>query len=108
MTNRRRAATSWDRMGPCKCCRFPLTQRHHVLGFKAHGEGGLVVYLCGTCHDIIHVMERAVNNSRRAHQLLAWLRMQQRSDDDRLCCLDRLVKKAVRLRRKATLADLQP
>lgn len=58
---RRKAPTLEQRLTPCQCCGFPLSQRHHILPFSTHGDG-LCVSLCANCHEVLHVIHREQDN----------------------------------------------
>lgn len=102
----RKAVTYWHRIARCQVCKFPLSHRHHLLGFKAFGEYGPVAHLCGSCHDVLHVMDNAICKGRRGVlKLLDWLK--KRVEDWRLDAIEKLVRKAKRLRRKAERAAIK-
>lgn len=59
MKKRRRKATIRDRLCPCECCGFPVSQRHHILPAHRYGEQGATVQFCATCHDAVHIYMQA-------------------------------------------------
>jgi hypothetical protein len=58
---RRRQPTSKDRLAPCECCGYPLSERHHLLAFRDFGETGdeWTRALCANCHALCHLIEQA-------------------------------------------------
>lgn len=72
--------TDWDR---CffNICGNPPTQIHHVM----HGpdrrkaeEDGLIIYVCRTCHDLIHFDKDRSGQTDRALKRLAQLKWEER------------------------------
>lgn len=53
---RRRRPTLQERLTPCACCRYPLSQRHHLLEVARHGENPATVQLCANCHEVYHLI----------------------------------------------------
>ncbi len=101
MPAKRRRATREERLMPCECCNFPLSHRHHLLRHADFGENDSVASLCGTCHDIFHVMQSAyIKNSKEGKQLCGNLLLKLGHGDERLIAIYRLVMEADR-RRKA-------
>jgi hypothetical protein len=60
----RRAPTFEQRLSPCECCGYPLSQRHHAIPFVDHGETNLTIQVCATCHELYHVVWAAVVDRR--------------------------------------------
>lgn len=56
---KRRRTTRQERLTPCGCCNWPLTERHHLLEFSDHGENNYTVQLCPNCHDLYHIIWNA-------------------------------------------------
>jgi hypothetical protein len=57
--NQRRQPTFEERLTPCRCCNYPLTQRHHLDGFIDGKEFGDTIQLCANCHDLFHIIRGA-------------------------------------------------
>ena len=53
---RRRTQTRKERMTPCSCCEWPLSQRHHLLNVATYGENAATIQLCANCHELYHLM----------------------------------------------------
>jgi len=54
---RRKAPKAGERLSPCICCSYPVTQRHHCLNFADYGEVGPSIQLCANCHEFYHLVE---------------------------------------------------
>lgn len=59
LPRKRRSTTLAERLTPCECCGHPITERHHFMPFKRHGDGGVTAQLCANCHDAYHIFDRA-------------------------------------------------
>lgn len=58
---KRRKARLEERLIPCQCCAYPVSQRHHVLPVARFGEyGGDTIHLCANCHEAYHIFERGM------------------------------------------------
>jgi len=57
---RRRKTKLSERLKPCECCGYPVTERHHATPIATHGENIDYAYLCANCHVAAHVFERAI------------------------------------------------
>lgn len=51
----RRQVSQAERLTPCQFCDYPLTQRHHAVAFKDHGENPYTLQLCANCHELYHL-----------------------------------------------------
>ena len=56
---RRRSPTMKERLTPCECCKYPLSERHHLLDFAYHGERNYTIQLCPNCHSLYHLAYQA-------------------------------------------------
>lgn len=56
---KRRKTTLDERLTPCKCCRHPVSQRHHEDAVHRWGENKQTTQLCANCHEAVHIIERA-------------------------------------------------
>lgn len=54
------------RTSPCVVCGFYLTHRHHLLPVSDWGEIDHTVQLCGSCHDLCHLVTSSTGGSRAA------------------------------------------
>lgn len=57
---KRRSPSTRERSTPCKCCGWPVSERHHLLKFSLFGENEYTVQLCASCHDLYHVFWNAL------------------------------------------------
>lgn len=55
----RRRTTLSERLDPCSCCGYPLSQRHHGLPVAIYGESDPGTALCANCHELVHIVEQA-------------------------------------------------
>jgi hypothetical protein len=53
-----------ERLTPCECCEYPVTQRHHLATVSVYGESNDTTQLCATCHEAVHIFERAILDIR--------------------------------------------
>lgn len=53
-----------DRMIPCACCDYPISERHHVVPFSEWGDG-IVLSLCANCHELWHIIDRAETDFKK-------------------------------------------
>ena len=74
----RRSPTLEERSTPCSCCNYPISQRHHLLDYAWYEENNFTWPLCGSCHDLYHLIENiartgdSVNSPKtKAGKLLA-------------------------------------
>src|SRR5438552_1530941 len=99
MVQTRRATTRDERLTPCECCGFPLSHRHHMLDVASHGENDCTAQLCGTCHDLFHVMENSYSfGNRKARRLVDELVLLLGRKNQRLQRVQSLVMEAKKLR----------
>lgn len=70
-SGKRRAPSIEERLTPCHCCAYRLTQRHHMLPFAQHGETPLTHALCASCHDTLHLMLSA-HYKPTEHNIKVW------------------------------------
>lgn len=90
----RRKTTFKERTTPCKCCGFPLSQRHHLWEVEYFGENNGFVALCGSCHDLYHVLFKAiVKDNRYKQRLLRVVEGRSGSNDKRLLFLKKMLEK---------------
>ena len=52
----RRNRTEKERLTPCECCGYPISQRHHLLDYAYHGENDFTAQLCANCHELYHLL----------------------------------------------------
>lgn len=57
--HKRRKARLKERLVPCECCGYPISQRHHILPVAEYGESDWTVQLCANCHELLHIIEVA-------------------------------------------------
>lgn len=79
VTKRRRRSTRKERLTPCAACRYPLSQRHHLLEVAHYGENSLTLRLCANCHELYHLIEAQIRGSARAHCLVEEFELRHRS-----------------------------
>lgn len=65
---RKRVSTA-HRCTPCQWCNFPLSQKHHFLPVHIYGENDVTVQICANCHDIYHVVDRAVHKQTKNNMM---------------------------------------
>lgn len=99
MTVKRRRATREERLTPCECCGFPLSHRHHLLPVCDFDENDCTAALCGSCHDMFHVIDNGSRPNANKQVVLLYGELVQRLglNNERLMTLFRLVKEAQRL-----------
>ena len=54
---RRYKSTLKQRMTPCNCCGYPISQRHHLFEVAHYGESDFTRQLCANCHELYHLIE---------------------------------------------------
>lgn len=54
--SRRRAVRDSEKLTPCECCHYPISQRHHLLNYAYHGENEHTMQLCANCHELYHLL----------------------------------------------------
>ena len=52
---KRRRPTRVQRLTPCECCGYPVSQRHHLLEVADYGENDVTTQLCACCHELYHL-----------------------------------------------------
>lgn len=57
--NRRRQSTQSERLTPCQCCGWPISERHHLLEVARYGESNHTARLCANCHELYHIIYAA-------------------------------------------------
>jgi len=57
MSQKRRKTKLSERLMPCQCCGYPISQRHHLFNVAAFGENTYVRYLCANCHELFHIID---------------------------------------------------
>jgi hypothetical protein len=72
MTARREANRS--RLRPCECCKYPISQVHHVLPFSEYGENPYRINVCANCHEAIHLCEQSLRRDGKpgSQAKIAW------------------------------------
>jgi hypothetical protein len=55
-TVKRRSPRKAERMRPCECCGYPISQRHHLLEIAEWEENDVTVQLCANCHEYYHLI----------------------------------------------------
>lgn len=71
LKSNRRRTTLQERTTPCACCAYPISHRHHVLGFAGSGENRHTLQLCPNCHELFHLIQSAVvGNSDYSNKVL--------------------------------------
>lgn len=89
---RRRQSSRYERLTPCWCCEWPISERHHLLEVARYGENNHTVQLCANCHELYHIIYAAYKwehdmrkdpfKNRAAqteHMIRAWLQGQGKS-----------------------------
>lgn len=59
---KRKYVNKRDRLIPCSCCGYPISQRHHLLQVHEYGENNHTKQLCANCHELYHLIYSAVKN----------------------------------------------
>lgn len=68
---KRRRTTVKETLTACVCCKFPLSERHHMLDFAYHGEHNYTIPLCPNCHMLFHLIHSAyILKSERSRYIL--------------------------------------
>jgi hypothetical protein len=63
---RRRKAQIAERLTPCACCSYPLSQRHHLVYSVAQaGDHRNTLQLCANCHELAHIIDQALEDYER-------------------------------------------
>src|SRR5262245_27994143 len=62
---RRRSPKLGERITPCQCCGYPISQRHHLLGYAQFGESGHTRQLCANCHELFHIIDQVVRENSK-------------------------------------------
>ena len=57
MRKQRRKTKLSERLMPCQCCGYPISQRHHLFNVAAFGEHTYVRYLCANYHELFHIID---------------------------------------------------
>jgi hypothetical protein len=65
---KRRSPKLEERLTPCECCGYPVSQRHHVLPVARYGDHGWTVQLCANCHEAYHILEQGWIDIRGARE----------------------------------------
>ena len=66
-SKKRRKTKLWERLTPCNCCGYPISQRHHLLTIAEYGrESNYTRLLCANCHELYHICEKAIADILRA------------------------------------------
>jgi hypothetical protein len=58
MTKRRYTKIE-ERLIDCACCKYPISQRHHLLPISVYGENECTIQLCTRCHELYHILYNA-------------------------------------------------
>lgn len=99
---KRKRTTLKQRLTPCECCGYPISQRHHLLPHTFWGETNHTRQFCPNCHELYHIIERLLcgdDKSERHHaRLLIPIVEAWGSDDPRLVYMDKLVREAIAAR----------
>ena len=56
----RRPPTITERLTACECCNYPISQRHHLLDVAHYGEHEYTKQLCANCHELFHLIYKAI------------------------------------------------
>ena len=92
-----------DRLAPCVCCKFPLTQEHHLLQRKDWGDNTATIRLCATCHEVFHLLYRCyIDKSKPSMMLAGKLMLKVGLADQRTTFLYNLVQDARRLEKETS------
>jgi hypothetical protein len=60
---KRRRTKLWERLTPCDCCGYPISQRHHLITVaEYYGENNYTRQLCANCHELYHICEKAISD----------------------------------------------
>lgn len=92
----RRPSTVAERMTPCECCGYPVSERHHLVPIAAYGENPHTAQLCANCHELYHILERrwswlSVCDSADSERLLAAIAQHSTALQKRMTYLTGLV-----------------
>jgi hypothetical protein len=98
---RRRSPRIDERLTPCQCCGYPVSQRHHLSPINRYGENHRTVYLCANCHEAFHVFEQGWIDQRAGRKNTRSMRIWSRlyyglggENDPRVRYLNELVEQA--------------
>ncbi len=47
-----------NRLTPCQCCSYPISQTHHLLDIATYGDNNFTYQLCANCHELYHLIEQ--------------------------------------------------
>ena len=67
----RRKPTAQERLTPCWCCGYPISQKHHILGYAEHGKNEISVQLCANCHEAYHILKSHQEKATRRNTAVA-------------------------------------
>jgi len=56
---RRKQSTLEERLTECECCKYPVSQKHHLLTVSEYGDNDCTVQLCANCHELFHLFYEA-------------------------------------------------
>lgn len=94
----RRTTRLQERLTPCQCCNYPISERHHLLEYAEFGETRYTRQLCANCHELFHIIDKAFtdfeqsdNPDTRAVALLDAIGRTWGKDDSRIVYLCQLV-----------------
>jgi hypothetical protein len=63
---RRRQARISERLTACECCKYPISQRHHLLEVANFGDNKYTRQLCANCHELYHILEGAIEDFKKS------------------------------------------
>lgn len=102
MTKRRKKVSIHNRLTPCFCCGYPISQRHHLLHFAEWGDLFGTIQLCANCHELYHLIfevfqEAGKGNTRtgRSAVLINQLTRLWGTDDKRIQYLANIAEAAL-------------
>lgn len=99
MNTQRRPPRIQERLTPCECCGYKLSQRHHLLEVADWGENTATVQLCANCHELYHLLYGAyVTKSERCIHLAGQFILKVGFGDSRVTYLKNLVNKSESLK----------
>jgi len=64
----RRRTTLQQRLTPCECCGYPISECHHLFEVAFFGENDYTAQLCANCHELYHLIESVVSTSRESQK----------------------------------------
>jgi hypothetical protein len=88
-SKKRQRPKLYERTRACECCKYPITQRHHLFAVAEFGESYITVQLCANCHELYHLLE--TESSRRSYTILWYFTRRCGEDDSRLVYLRGLI-----------------